>query len=217
MSMLHSHRRGGGSHADNYFKVYQLGRAVTAVTLQQDTVDVARQHALQLIAIEQRLHIFWEPGIRAFFLGYPTLMKYINRLYSFIHIPGMIFFLVYLYWFCVTVTSSPTSLRSMSVRSHPARRARSPTRLVAGRWSCATSSRSSSSRCGRACRRVCSATHLCLGNWATFRAALVFWTLCMAGGTSSVWMQNKFYSQHGQWFIAVYVVCVYSLTTSCSC
>jgi len=82
--------------------VYQLGRGVTAVTLQKDTVDVARQHALQLFAIDLRLRIFREREIQAFFLGYPTLMKYINWLYSFIHIPGTIFFLVYLYCFCIT-------------------------------------------------------------------------------------------------------------------
>jgi len=51
---------------------------------------------LQLIAIEQRLHIFFEPEIQAFLPGYPTLMEYINWHYNFIHIPGTIFFLVYL-------------------------------------------------------------------------------------------------------------------------
>ena len=102
MLLLHSRQHSGGSHVDNDFKVYQLGRAVTAVTLQQDPVDVARQHALLLIAIEHRLHIFFEPKIQAFFLDYPTLMKYINWLYIFIYIPGTIFFLVYLYWFCIT-------------------------------------------------------------------------------------------------------------------
>ncbi|QGI80435.1 hypothetical protein CEK25_007277 [Fusarium fujikuroi] len=42
-----------------YF-VYQVGRAITALTLDEGTVDVARRHALQIIHLEQRLHIFWE-------------------------------------------------------------------------------------------------------------------------------------------------------------
>lgn len=82
--------------------VYQLGRALTAVTLQQDTVDVARRHALQLISVEQRLGMFIEPAVQRYFLQFPNLMKWINWLYSFIHIPGSIFFLAWLYWYCVT-------------------------------------------------------------------------------------------------------------------
>lgn len=80
---------------------YQLGRAFTAVTLKDDTVDVARIHALQVIAVEQQLRIFVEPEIQQFFLQYPVLMRWINWLYSFIHIPGTIFFLAFLFWYCV--------------------------------------------------------------------------------------------------------------------
>ncbi|KAL2127272.1 hypothetical protein VTI74DRAFT_10998 [Chaetomium olivicolor] len=77
--------------------VYQLGRAFTAVTLQASTVDTAREHALQVIHAEQRLGIFVEPAIQRWFLGYPTLMRWTNRTYSFIHIPGTILFLIVLY------------------------------------------------------------------------------------------------------------------------
>ncbi|EXJ90253.1 hypothetical protein A1O1_03352 [Capronia coronata CBS 617.96] len=82
--------------------VYQLGRAFTAVTLVEGTVDVARRHALQLIQVEKRLHIFWEIPIQKFFMSYPRLMMYINWLYSFIHIPGTIAFLVWLYYYTIT-------------------------------------------------------------------------------------------------------------------
>ncbi|KAK0664083.1 hypothetical protein DIS24_g689 [Lasiodiplodia hormozganensis] len=82
--------------------VYQLGRAFTALTLVEDTVNVARKHALQLIHIEQKLHIFWELDVQHFFLQYPTVMTWINRIYSFIHIPGTILFLVWLYYFTTT-------------------------------------------------------------------------------------------------------------------
>lgn len=84
-----------------------MGRAFSALTLVEGTVNVARKHALQLIHIEQKLHIFRELDIQHFFLQYPTLMTWINRLYSFIHIPGTILFLVWLYWFTTTTTNLP--------------------------------------------------------------------------------------------------------------
>ncbi|EXJ53560.1 uncharacterized protein A1O5_13232 [Cladophialophora psammophila CBS 110553] len=82
--------------------VYQLGRAFTAVTLVEGTVHVARRHALQLIELEKQLHIFWELPIQKFFVSYPSLMMGINWLYSFIHIPGTIAFLVWLYYYTIT-------------------------------------------------------------------------------------------------------------------
>lgn len=82
--------------------MYQLGRAFTAVTIVEGTVHVARRHALQLIELEKKLHIFWELPIQHFFMGYPNLMRYINWLYSFIHIPGTIAFLVWLFYYTIT-------------------------------------------------------------------------------------------------------------------
>lgn len=87
--------------------VYQLGRALTAVTLVQGTVHTARQHALQLIHLEQALGMFWEPAIQRFFLQYPALMHWTNRIYSFIHIPGTILFLIGLFYLTVTANRSP--------------------------------------------------------------------------------------------------------------
>ncbi|OQD69361.1 hypothetical protein PENPOL_c002G01962 [Penicillium polonicum] len=78
---------------------YQLGRAFTAVTLKDDAVDVARRHALQLIVIEENLGIFWETLIQRRFLRQPLVMPWINWIYSFIHIPGTIAFLVWLYYY----------------------------------------------------------------------------------------------------------------------
>ncbi|OQE34579.1 hypothetical protein PENCOP_c017G05358 [Penicillium coprophilum] len=78
---------------------YQLGRAFTAVTLKDDTVDVARKHALQLIVIEEKLGMFWEISIQSHYLHRPLLMSWINWIYSFIHIPGTIAFLVWLYYY----------------------------------------------------------------------------------------------------------------------
>ncbi|KAJ5124586.1 uncharacterized protein N7515_008411 [Penicillium bovifimosum] len=78
---------------------YQLGRAFTAVTLKDDTVGVARRHALKLIEMEQAMGIFWETLIQRYFLRHPLVMTWINRIYSFIHIPGTIAFLVWLYYY----------------------------------------------------------------------------------------------------------------------
>ena len=63
---------------------------------------MARKHALQLIELEKRWHIFWEVPIQQFFLKRPLLMTWINWLYSFIHIPGTIAFLVWLYYYTIT-------------------------------------------------------------------------------------------------------------------
>ncbi|KAF1847112.1 uncharacterized protein K460DRAFT_352292 [Cucurbitaria berberidis CBS 394.84] len=79
--------------------VYQLGRAFTAVTMVEGTVNVARRHALQVIHLEQRLHMFHELDVQHWFLKHPFLMHWTNRIYSFIHIPGTILFLVWLFYY----------------------------------------------------------------------------------------------------------------------
>jgi hypothetical protein len=83
-------------------QIYQLGRAFTAVTLKDETVDIARKHALQLIQLEVKLHLSWELPIQRYFLQHPNLLLWVNRLYSFIHIPGTIAFLVWLYYYTTT-------------------------------------------------------------------------------------------------------------------
>ncbi|KAF7321759.1 hypothetical protein MKEN_00697600 [Mycena kentingensis (nom. inval.)] len=76
---------------------YQIGRAVTALTLKDNTLAVAREHGLAIIRIEQRLGIFIEPDVQAYTLARPALMGALNRIYSFIHIPGTITFIAWLY------------------------------------------------------------------------------------------------------------------------
>lgn len=83
-------------------QVYQLGRAFTAVTIVEGTVHVARHHALQIIHFEKKLHIFYELQIQHYFLQHPRLLTWINNIYSFIHIPGTILFLVGLYYYTTT-------------------------------------------------------------------------------------------------------------------
>ena len=98
--------------------VYQLGRAFTAVTIVEGTVHVARKHALQLIEIEKRWHVFWEIPIQRFFMSYPQLMRGINWLYSFIHIPGTIAFLVWLFYYTI-ISSRPLQAPNRRMSADP--------------------------------------------------------------------------------------------------
>ena len=192
MLLLHSRQFSGLSHTDNDLKVYQLGRAVTAVTLQRDTVDVARQHALQLILIEQRLHIFFESEIQAFFLGYPILIKQL-------HIPGTIFFLVYLYWFCITrhrithqpeehvgqIAPSPSSPLIYEARLCTTAMCNLLAFVIFTLWSCMPP-------------RLLS-DPLVPGELGDLSRSFGFVdTTHSKEGTSSVWTQNKFCNQYGQ-------------------
>ncbi|KAJ5899846.1 integral membrane protein [Penicillium taxi] len=96
--------------------IYQLGRVFTAVTLKGDTVDVARRHALQLIKLEQQLGIFLEVPIQKYFLQHSDLMNCIDWIYSYIHIPGTVAFLVGLYYYTTTRNhiNQSGNLRNMS-------------------------------------------------------------------------------------------------------
>jgi hypothetical protein len=81
----------------------------------ENTVDVARKHALQIIHLEQRLHIFWELPIQHWFLKHPFILHWTNRIYSFIHIPGTILFLVWLYYYTTTRNRVDLPLRNKPV------------------------------------------------------------------------------------------------------
>lgn len=96
------------------YSVYQMGRGFLAQRLTDSTIDVACRHALQVIRLEQSLHIFWELDIQRRFLQYPQVMYWINRIYSYVHLPATVTFLVGLYWFAITRN-----------RGHPGRESRS--------------------------------------------------------------------------------------------
>lgn len=59
-------------------------------------------HALQLIKVEEGLHVFWELPLQKVFLQHTILMTWTNRIYSYIHIPATILFLICLYYFTIT-------------------------------------------------------------------------------------------------------------------
>lgn len=62
-------------------QVYQLGRAFSAVTMKEDTWEIAKQHGLTVIHLEQKLGIFAELTVQSWFLEKPTLLKIINCIY----------------------------------------------------------------------------------------------------------------------------------------
>jgi hypothetical protein len=179
-------------------QVYQIGRAFTALTLVEGTVAVARKHALQLIHLEQRLHLFHELPIQHWFLAHPLLMHWTNRIYSFIHIPGTILFLVWLFHYTSrpnlalpSLPSSPTSSRSTSAAGPPLYEARRRTMamcnllafIVFTAWPCMPP-------------RLLSDPDVpgAIGDEA--RSFGFVDTVHGAAGESSVWTQNKFCNQY---------------------
>lgn len=57
-----------------------------------------------MVHLEQYLGIFVEVPIQQWFLAHPMLMRWTNKIYSFIHIPGTILFLIVLFY---TTTTRP--------------------------------------------------------------------------------------------------------------
>jgi len=72
---------------------------------------------LQVIRLEQKLAIFIEMDIQQWFLQYPVLMRWTNRAYSFIHIPGTILFLIVLFYATTTRPKRSIFEHSQSSRS----------------------------------------------------------------------------------------------------
>lgn len=180
-------------------QVYQLGRAFTAVALVENTVHVAREHALQLINLEQRLHIFHELSVQAFFLRRPLVMTWINRIYSFIHIPRTILFLVWLYYYTTTrnrlfrlqpneyitgVIGSSAGPRLYEARRRTMAVCNLLAFIVFTVWPCMPprllSDKTVKGPTGKAARKFGFVD-----------------TVYGAGGESSVWTQNRFCNQYG--------------------
>jgi hypothetical protein len=61
------------------------------------TQIIAFQNAFNLIDLEKRLHIFWEPGIQTWFLQHFPLIHAANGVYSFLFYPAIIVFAVWAY------------------------------------------------------------------------------------------------------------------------
>jgi hypothetical protein len=197
--------------------VYQIGRAIGALSLVEGTVNVARHHALQLIHLEQKLNLFFERDIQKAFMKHPILMTWTNRIYSFIHIPGTILFLVFLYWY---TTVRPQRVEAEVRSSIGAARVRRDSN--AGRHSPETSIeeiRPTNAKLYQARRRTMAMCNLVafiiFTAWPCMPPRLLsdpdvkgpvgqearsygfVDTVHGEGGESSVWTQNKFCNQYG--------------------
>lgn len=165
--------------------VYQLGRAFTAVTVVEGTVHTARAHALQLVHLEESLHIFWEPAIQQYFMQYPSLMHWINRTYSYIHIPGTILFLIWLYY--ITITSRPETFTNGPAIYQARRRTMATCNLIAfavfTAWPCMPP-------------RLLSDPMYYGASAKEARSYGFVDTVHGAEGESSVWTTNKFCNQY---------------------
>ncbi|XTI87424.1 hypothetical protein V2W45_1342277 [Cenococcum geophilum] len=196
--------------------VYQLGRAFTAVTLVEGTVHVARRHALQLIQLEQSLHIFHELAVQRWFLAHPTLLHWTNRIYSFIHIPGTILFLVGLYYYTTTTQARTRAHRTLPLANKPL--PPSPTTTAASSTSTSTSTARANPALYAARRRTMATCNLlafiiftlwpCMPprllsspnvtgpSGAVARSYGFVDTVHGSAGESSVWTQNRFCNQY---------------------
>ena len=166
----------------------------------EGTVDVARKHALQLVHLEKKLHIFIEPHVQKFFMSYPTLMIWINRIYSFIHIPGTILFLVWLYYFTTTANrveergdkmvenseGSPAGPRFFEARRRTMAMCNLIAFIVFTLWPCMPPRLLSDESVEGA-----------IGDEA--RSYGFVDTVHGEGGEASVWTQNKFCNQYGKY------------------
>lgn len=178
-----------------HLQTYQVGRAVTAFNLQQDAVDVARKHALQLIQIEQKLGIFWELQIQKFFLSRAHLMIWISRIYSFIHIPGTIAFLVWLYYYTITrnrlgesATGSPAGPYLYQARRRTLAVCNLLAFVVFTLWPCMPP-------------RLLSDKNAEGPDAELARSYGFVDTVHGTKGTGSVWTENRFCNQYGECFL----------------
>lgn len=158
---------------------------------------MARKHALQVIWAEKKLGIFWEVPIQRFFLQHPQLMMAINGLYSFIHIPGSITFLIWLYYHTATRHLKELRKPRGSVSTSPAgpstyqnrRRTMATSNLFAfiifTLWPCMPP-------------RLLSDPEIQGPEGEQSRSYGFMDTVHGSRGASSVWTQNRFCNQYGE-------------------
>lgn len=129
--------------------------------------------------------MFWEVSIQHFFLQRPHLIACINWVYSFIHIPGTIAFLVWLYYFTTSRPESPADPRLYQAR----RRTLAACNLVAfvifTVWPCMPP-------------RLLSDKTATGPDGDLARSYGFVDTVHGANGSGSVWTENRFCNQYGE-------------------
>jgi len=96
--------------------IYQVCRAIGAAVMSggTDVEEKAKEHAVALINFEKSLGIFCELDVQGFFLKHPFWLGVLNRVYSYIHIPGTCVFFVWMYYTQSFDTFAPVR-RSLSL------------------------------------------------------------------------------------------------------
>jgi hypothetical protein len=79
------------------FQVYQIGRAVSALTLQEETTAIARNHGIQILTLEGKLGIRIEVAVQKWVMRSDFWMNALNKIYSYVHIPATLAFMVYFF------------------------------------------------------------------------------------------------------------------------
>ncbi|WVQ84440.1 hypothetical protein IAT38_006592 [Cryptococcus sp. DSM 104549] len=77
--------------------IYQIARAIQAVTMGADFRALAEHHARQIIAIQEWLHIDCELALQHFVMKHHWLLIFFNKTYAMVHIPATIAFMGYSY------------------------------------------------------------------------------------------------------------------------
>lgn len=78
--------------------IYQIARAVQALTMGADFRALAEKHARQIISIEKWLMIDCELGLQRFVMRHEWLLLFFNKTYAMVHIPATIAFMGYSYY-----------------------------------------------------------------------------------------------------------------------
>ncbi|OCF40688.1 integral membrane protein [Kwoniella heveanensis CBS 569] len=77
--------------------IYQIARAVQALTMGADFRSLAETHARQIITIERFFRIDIELGLQHFVMKREWLLIFFNKTYAMVHIPATIAFMAYSY------------------------------------------------------------------------------------------------------------------------
>jgi hypothetical protein len=78
-------------------QIYQIARAVSALTLVEETTALARRHGIQVLELESRLGLRVELAVQHWVMRSPFAIDLLNKIYSYVHIPATIAFMVYFY------------------------------------------------------------------------------------------------------------------------
>ncbi|WVQ77536.1 hypothetical protein IAR50_007222 [Cryptococcus sp. DSM 104548] len=77
--------------------IYQIARAMQALTMGADFRSLAEKHAREIIAIERWLRIDCELALQRFVMNREWLLVFFNKTYAMVHIPATIAFMAYSY------------------------------------------------------------------------------------------------------------------------